>query len=97
MRVDSHLFSGYQVPPYYDSLLAKIAVWGKDRNEAIERMERALRETIIDGVINVAPLHRMIMMDEPYRKGEIHTGYVGDFLNRSHHLVAGAQKDAIGP
>jgi acetyl-CoA carboxylase, biotin carboxylase subunit len=97
VRVDSHLFSGYQVPPFYDSLLAKIAVWGKDRNEAIERMERALRETIIDGVINVAPLHRMIMMDEPYRKGEIHTGYVGDFLNRSHHLVAGAQKDAIGP
>jgi len=97
VRVDSHLFSGYQVPPYYDSLLAKIAVWGKDRNEAIERMERALRETIIDGVINVAPLHRMIMMDEQYRKGEIHTGYVGDLLKRSHHLVAVAQKDAIGP
>ncbi len=97
VRVDSHLFSGYQVPPYYDSLLAKIAVWGKDRNEAIERMERALRETIIDGVINVTPLHRMIMMDELYRKGEIHTGYVGEFLSRSHHLVAGAQQDAIGP
>ena len=97
VRVDSHLFPGYHVPPYYDSLLAKIAVWGKDRNEAIERMERALRETIIDGVINVTPLHRMIMMDELYRKGEIHTGYVGEFLSRSHHLVAGAQQDAIGP
>jgi acetyl-CoA carboxylase biotin carboxylase subunit len=97
VRVDSHLFSGYQVPPFYDSLLAKVAVWGKDRAEAIERMERALRETIIDGVINVAPLHRMIMMDEPFRKGEIHTGYVADFLKRSFDLVADAQQDDIGP
>jgi acetyl/propionyl-CoA carboxylase alpha subunit len=96
VRVDSHLFSGYQVPPYYDSLLAKIAVWGRDRNEAVERMERALRESIIDGVTNIIPLHRMILADEAFRRGEIHTGFVGDFLQSSHDLVAGAQKDAIG-
>ena len=94
VRVDSHLFSGYQVPPFYDSLLAKIAVWGKDRAEAIERMERALRETIIDGVTHITPLHRMILADEEFRRGNIHTGYVGNFLAASRHLVAGAQEDA---
>jgi acetyl-CoA carboxylase biotin carboxylase subunit len=96
VRVDSHLFSGYQVPPYYDSLLAKVAVWGKDRAESIERMERALRETIIDGVTHVTPLHRMILADDSFRKGEVHTGFVGEFLNSSYHLVAGAQKDVTG-
>jgi acetyl-CoA carboxylase, biotin carboxylase subunit len=96
VRVDSHLFSGYQVPPYYDSLLAKIAVWGKDRSEAIERMERALRETIIDGVTHVTPLHLLILADEGFRSGDIHTGFVGNFLDRSFLLVAGAQKDVTG-
>ena len=93
MRGD--LFSGYQVPPFYDSLLAKIAVWGKDRNESIERMERALRETIIDGVSHVTPLHRLILADEKFRAGEIHTGFVGAFLDRSRQLVAGAQKESV--
>jgi acetyl-CoA carboxylase biotin carboxylase subunit len=96
VRVDSHLFSGYQVPPYYDSLLAKVATWGKDRAEAIERMERALRETIIDGVTHITPLHRMILADSGFRNGEIDTGFVGRFLEANHHLVVGAQQDAAG-
>jgi acetyl-CoA carboxylase biotin carboxylase subunit len=96
VRVDSHLFSGYQVPPYYDSLISKVAVWGKDRSEAIERMERALRETIIDGVTHVTPLHQMILADEGFRAGDIHTGFVSNFLERSFDLVAGAQKDVTG-
>ena len=94
VRVDSHLFSGYQVPPFYDSLLAKIAVWGKDRNEAIERMERALRETIIDGVTNITPLHRTILADEGFRRGRDSHRVCGRFPLASHHLVAGAQEDA---
>ena len=57
VRVDSHLFSGYTIPPNYDSLLGKIIVWGKDRDEAVARMERALRETIITGVVNTIPFH----------------------------------------
>lgn len=94
VRVDSHLYSGYQVPPYYDSLLAKVAVWGRDRNEAIERMERALRETIIDGVTHITPLHRMILADEGFRRGEVHTGFVGKFLETRSDLLAGALNDA---
>src|SRR5690606_3467533 len=47
VRVDSHLYAGYSVPPFYDSLLGKIIVWGRDREEAIARMDRALAETVI--------------------------------------------------
>jgi acetyl-CoA carboxylase biotin carboxylase subunit len=93
VRVDSHLFSGYQVPPFYDSLLAKIAVWGKDRNEAIERMQRALRETIVDGVASITPLHRLILDDEGFRKGKIHTGFVGQFMDANADVLNGAQQD----
>ncbi len=96
VRVDSHLYSGYQVPAFYDSLLAKIAVWGKDRAESIERMERALRETIIDGVTHITPLHSMIMADEGFRRGDIHTGFVGKFLEANHQAIVGAQQDSIG-
>jgi acetyl-CoA carboxylase biotin carboxylase subunit len=96
VRVDSHLFSGYQVPPFYDSLLAKVAVWGRDRAEAIERMERALRETIIDGVTHITPLHLMIMGNESFRRGELDTGFVGRFLDQHQELVAGMQRDTIG-
>jgi acetyl-CoA carboxylase biotin carboxylase subunit len=93
VRVDSHLYSGYQVPPFYDSLLAKICTWGKDRNEAIERMQRALRETIVDGVSSITPLHRMILDDEGFKKGKIHTGFVGQFMEANSDALTGIQQD----
>ncbi|MDQ2683575.1 MAG: acetyl-CoA carboxylase biotin carboxylase subunit, partial [Chloroflexota bacterium] len=96
VRVDSHLYSGYQVPPFYDSLLAKVCVWGKDRTEAIDRMERALRETIIDGVSHITPLHRLILADEGFRRGDIHTGFVGQFLERNYQQVVGANQESMG-
>ena len=87
VRVDSHLFSGYAVPPNYDSLLGKVITWGKDRDEAVARMERALRETIITGVTNTIPFHRQILADEAFRRGEVHTGFIQEFFDRvGHHL-----------
>ena len=82
MRVDSHLYAGYTVPPHYDSLLAKIIVWGKDRPEALARMERALAETVITGVPHTAPFHRRLVADEAFRRGEVHTGFVPAYLER---------------
>ena len=87
VRVDSHLFSGYSVPPHYDSLLAKIATWGKDRTEAIDRMERALQETVIAGITHIGPLHRMIMQDPAFRRGEVHTGFMPRFLETNREQV----------
>jgi acetyl-CoA carboxylase biotin carboxylase subunit len=82
VRVDSHLYGGYAIPPNYDSLLGKIIVWGKDRDEAIARMERALRETIITGVVSTIPFHSEIIADEAFKRGDVHTGFIPEFMNR---------------
>src|SRR5680860_1815121 len=85
VRVDSHLFGGYAIPPNYDSLLGKVIVWGKDRDQAIARMERALRETIITGVMNTIPFLSRIIADDAFKRGEVHTGFIPEFLDRSGH------------
>ena len=73
VRVDSHCYEGYFVPPFYDSLLAKIIVHGKDRREAVERMQSALSGFLISGVETTIPLHRRILADEAFRAGQINT------------------------
>jgi acetyl-CoA carboxylase biotin carboxylase subunit len=82
IRVDTHLYSGYAVPPNYDSLLAKIIATGKDRAEAIARMERALAETVIEGIAHTTNFHRQIMADPAFRRGDVHTGFLPEFFAR---------------
>jgi acetyl-CoA carboxylase biotin carboxylase subunit len=76
VRVDSHVRSGYIVPPYYDSLLAKILVHAATRDEAIARMERALHETRLDGVATTLPFHLKILANEYFQRGEIATDFL---------------------
>jgi acetyl-CoA carboxylase biotin carboxylase subunit len=83
VRVDSHLYAGYAVPPYYDSLLAKVITWGRDRPEAIARMRRALSETVITGVPHTVAFHRRLVEDEAFRRGEVETGFIPAFLERN--------------
>jgi acetyl-CoA carboxylase biotin carboxylase subunit len=73
VRIDSHLFAGYQPPPYYDSLLAKLVAWGTDRSQAIARLDRALREMQIDGPNTTVPYHLAVLMDDDFRQGRVHT------------------------
>ncbi len=80
VRVDSHLYSGYTAPSNYDSLLGKLMTWGRDRDEAIRRMRRALIETIIIGLPTTIPFHQEIMEDERFVVGEVHTSLVSDWL-----------------
>ena len=80
VRVDSHLYAGYAVPIYYDSLLAKLLTWGKDRAEAIARMDRALEEYRIDGVTTTIPFQRRIMADPNFISGAVHTRYLEGML-----------------
>lgn len=75
IRVDTHLYGGYTVPPHYDSLLAKIMAYGSDRDEARERMRRALEETVIDGVPNTLDSLREIMVDPAFIASRIYTDY----------------------
>jgi acetyl-CoA carboxylase, biotin carboxylase subunit len=70
VRVDSHLMSGYTVPPHYDSLIAKIIVGGHDRAEAVARMQRALSETLIEGVKTTLPFHLKLLADPVFLAGE---------------------------
>ncbi len=73
IRVDSHCFQGYEVPPYYDSLLAKVIAWGRDRAEAVARMQRALDEFTIVGVTTNIPAHKKILASELFRSGQVTT------------------------
>lgn len=81
-RIDSHLYSGYVVPSAYDSLLAKLIVWGSDRTEAINRMHRALDECIITGIKTTIPFQQQLMRDDGFRRGAFSTGYLAQFIER---------------
>jgi acetyl-CoA carboxylase, biotin carboxylase subunit len=76
VRVDTHIYSGYVVPTYYDSLLAKLIVLGDNREDAIRRMQRALGEFTIEGVKTTIPLHQKILGHELFRKGDTYTDFV---------------------
>ena len=73
IRIDTHCFQGYEVPPYYDSLLAKVIAWGRDRAEAVTRMQRALDEFTIVGVTTNIPAHKKILASELFRSGQVTT------------------------
>lgn len=79
VRVDTHVYAGYVVPPYYDSMLAKLIVWGETRDEAIARMRRALREFIIEGVKTTIPFHQKVMEDARFISGEFDTSFLEGF------------------
>ena len=64
------------MPPNYDSLLGKLVVWGEDRTQAIERMKRALDETVIAGVPTTIPYHKLILDIPDFRRGEVDTGFI---------------------
>lgn len=76
IRVDSHLYNGYRVPPYYDSMIGKLIAYGENRATAIARMTNALRETIIEGIKTNIPLHQDIMADANFRAGGMNIHYL---------------------
>jgi acetyl-CoA carboxylase biotin carboxylase subunit len=78
VRVDSHLYTGYEVPPYYDSLLSKLVVWAETREAAIARMQRALDEYIIEGVATTIPFHQRLLKHETFIRGEAYTRFIQD-------------------
>jgi acetyl-CoA carboxylase, biotin carboxylase subunit len=80
VRIDSHLKVGYIIPPYYDSLLAKLICWGQTRKEAISRVARALDEVRIDGVSTTIPFHRQLVQHPEFSLGRVNTRFVHDVL-----------------
>jgi len=76
VRVDTAMFEGYEIPPYYDSLIAKLIVWGENRDEAIARMNRALDEFIVEGVKTTIPFHKKVMENKVFQIGKFHTDFI---------------------
>ncbi len=76
VRVDTHAYAQYVIPPFYDSLLAKLITHGRNRDEAIERMVRALEEFVIEGVATTIPLHQAIMTNDVFRSGNFNTKFL---------------------
>ncbi|MAK43867.1 MULTISPECIES: acetyl-CoA carboxylase biotin carboxylase subunit [Spongiibacter] len=76
VRVDSHLYSGYTVPPHYDSMIAKIITWGDDRESALSRMRTALDELVVDGIRTNTELHRDLVRDNAFAKGGVSIHYL---------------------
>ena len=79
IRLDTHIYNGYRISPFYDSMIAKLITHGKDRNEAIARMRRALDEIVISGIKTTIPFHKNIMEDERFLRGEIYVNFLNSF------------------
>lgn len=81
VRIDSHVYTDYEIPPYYDSLIGKLIVWGEDRPTAIRRMKRALRECAITGLPTTIPFHQMVLENPQFLAGEVYTNFVNQLLD----------------
>ena len=82
IRVDSHIYSGYKIPPHYDSLIAKLIAYGETRDEAIKRMQRALEEFIIEGIKTTIPFHLAIINLPEFRAAKLHTHFIEEYLDK---------------
>ena len=82
VRVDSHSYAGYKIPPYYDSMIGKLICWGETRNEARRRMYQALKEYVVLGVKTTIPFHQQIVEDEVFISGKFNTGFIEDYYKR---------------
>ena len=87
VRIDTAAYTEGTIPPYYDSLIAKLIVRGKDRNEAISRMSRALEMFIVEGIYTTIPLHRRILADPEFRAGKFDTGFIERFLAKKLEMA----------
>ncbi|MBL4894974.1 MAG: acetyl-CoA carboxylase biotin carboxylase subunit, partial [Emcibacter sp.] len=81
VRVDSGIYSGYTVPPYYDSMIAKLIVHGKTRNECLMRLRRALGEFVIDGIKTTIPLHQRLIKETDFINGAYDIHWLENYLN----------------
>jgi acetyl-CoA carboxylase biotin carboxylase subunit len=79
VRVDSHIYQSYTIPPYYDSLIAKLVVWGKNRQHSIARGRRALEEFTVEGIKTTIPFHLKVLEDKRFLSGNFDTGFLEDF------------------
>ena len=88
VRLDSHVYAGYTIPPHYDSMIGKLITYGKDRREAMDKMSRALGEYMITGIKTTIPFEQAILQDPNFRRGVYSTNFI-------EHLLGGARRELI--
>ena len=88
VRVDTAAYAGYHVPPFYDSLIAKLVCWGRDREEALARTRRALGEFRVDGIHTTIPFHLELLEEEAVRTGDYHVEFIEQRQTRSGRMRA---------
>jgi acetyl-CoA carboxylase, biotin carboxylase subunit len=86
VRVDTHVYAGYDLPPYYDSLMAKVIVWGRTRDQALARMRRALAETVVEGVPSTVAFHRRLLSEPEFIAGTVHTRFIRETMWAGHPM-----------
>lgn len=82
VRVDSHVYNEYRIPPFYDSLIAKLIIWGTDRNHAIERAKRAFEEFAVDGIKTTIPFHQKVLENKDFISGNYDTSFIDKLLSK---------------
>jgi len=87
IRMDSHVYGGYSIPPYYDSMIGKLIAFGRDRKTPLDRLQRALDEIIIRGVQTTIPFGRLILEDVEFRRGKYSTNYVAQFMETKMKMI----------
>ena len=87
VRVDSHVYTEYQIPPYYDSMISKLICWAPTREKAIRKMYRALKEYVILGIKTTIPFYQKLIDDEVFCSGNFDTGFLEDFHKRHEEIV----------
>lgn len=88
VRVDTHVYGGYLIPPYYDSMIAKLIVYGRDRTTALQRLRRTLDEILITGVKTTVPLGQLIAQDIDFARGKYSTAFVDQLMARQSQVIA---------
>jgi acetyl-CoA carboxylase biotin carboxylase subunit len=87
IRMDSHVYGGYSIPPYYDSMIGKLIASGPDRKTALERMSRALDEAIVRGIKTTIPLGQLILKDQEFRRGKYSTHFVAKLMEQKAQIM----------
>ena len=82
VRVDTHIYAGYKIPPFYDSLMAKLIATGTNRKEALKKMERALDEFLIEPIKTTAQFCKSVITDRDFAQGNYNTGFLEKFLKK---------------
>jgi acetyl-CoA carboxylase biotin carboxylase subunit len=88
VRVDSGIYSGYRIPPYYDSMIAKLIVYGRTREGCILRLKRALEEFVVDGIKTTIPLHQALLDDPEFLKGDYTIKWLEEWLAKQDEAAA---------